>query len=117
MNFRINVDKIITIIVTILIVGYLSIITVRQIDFSKFKNLKEKYINEIEKSAILDYVENHDNFYYKIDNAVYCITKEELRNSGEISYEVLDSMNSSIIEVKYEDGSFIIDFNDNCIEK
>lgn len=119
MNFRvnvdkINVDKIITVLVTIAILIYVIIIVIKQVNFNDFKF---NYMEEIVNVSIANYIENNENYYYKIEGSIYCITKEELRNSGKINYEVLDNMTGSVIEAKYENGYFDLKYNDNCIEK
>ena len=122
MNFRmsaikINFDKILTFFVAIALVAYIVILMLKEFDFSSIKDNIKNITGQISVSQVYDYVENHPEYYYKIEDSVYCISKEELRNSNEVSEKVLNNIPTDIIEVEYKDNVFNIKFNDDCIER
>ena len=113
---KINGDKLLTIVVAITIITYLIISGIRQFDFSEFKSIFKNVNSALEFNQIYEYVNNHPNYYYRIEESTYCITKEELIESKEIDSKVTDKMQSNMVEVTYIDGDFHIKYNDECIE-
>ncbi len=113
----IDFDKLLKIIVVIAISAYLLIGVIKNFDLGKMG----KTINNIKKSFamsdIYNYLDEHDNYYYKIENAVYCLSREQLLNSGEISQEFIDNMPNEYIEARYLSGNFELEYKDVCIER
>lgn len=113
----INFDKLLKFVVAIVIIVYLAVGVIKNFDLSQFG---EK-INDIKKSLsmadIYNYLDVHENYYYKIENAVYCLSKEQLLNSGEISKEFIDNMPNEYIEARYLSGNFELEYKDVCIER
>ncbi len=122
MNFhmnaiKINVDKILTVIVALLIITYIIIMMTKEFDFSSIKKGIKAITNQISMTEVYNYLESHSDYYYKIDGSVYCITKEELINSNEISQKFINSMQGNILEVEYKENIFNVKYNENCIER
>ena len=119
MNFRtlvnkVDFDKLLVIVVTIGILLYLLVSLFKTFNLNENINKLKELTNELSMSEIYDYLDKHDNYYYKIENAVYCITKEDLLESGEISSNFLGSMKGTI-EATYKSNSFTLKYNDDCI--
>ncbi|MBR1377301.1 MAG: hypothetical protein IJ565_05800 [Bacilli bacterium] len=122
MNFRTHVNNIdfemvLKILVTIIIVTYLIILGLGHFDVKNIIKQFSRFKGEIETYTIIEYLNNHSNYYYKIEGSTYCITKEDLVNSGEIPDNVINDMRDDIIEVNYQNGEFILKYNNECIEK
>lgn len=121
MNFRIlakiNFDKLLSIIVIVLILIYLGIGLIKQVNISQIKKGISLFRKEISLAEVYDYISNHSNYYYEIEDSIYCITKDELKSSNEISQTFIDNMQGDIIEAKYENNMFTLSYNDNCIPR
>lgn|SRR5574344_653191 len=113
---KIDINKLLYIVVTIAIVGYIIIYALKTFDFKSYfnsvKNISSTYYIQIVKN----YVSDHKDYYYPIEGATYCITKQELQNSKELTTEELSYINDSIIEVDYNQG-YNISYNNSCTEK
>ena len=118
MNFHIpaiNYDKVLKISVTIIIAIYLIISLVKNVDFSKFGEGVNTIKDGIKLVDIYNYLDESDNYYYKIEGAVYCISKDELVESGKIGQTFIDNMPNNYIEAKYINGQFEVEYKDICI--
>lgn len=121
MNFRMNAtkingDKLLTIVVALVIIIYIAIMMLKEFDFSDIKNVFSNVSSELSISEVVDYVDNHPNYYYKIDGAAYCISKEELINSNEISDKFIEKMQTSFVKVEYINNNFTFMLTDLCEE-
>nr|MBP3258779.1 hypothetical protein [Bacilli bacterium] len=122
MNFRMNVtkinpDRILTFLVAVIIIVYVIIMMFKEFDFSDVKSSISGITKQISMTEVYDYIDNHPEYYYKIEGAVYCINKDILINSNEISKKFIDSMQGNTIEAQYSDNVFTLKYNDNCIER
>ena len=122
MNFRMNVikingDKLLTIAVALVIVVYIIIMMFKEFDFSRISNSIKDINKQISMTEIYDYLDNHSEYYYKIEGSVYCINKDTLINSNEISNKFIDSMQGNVIEAEYSNNMFNLKYNENCIER
>ena len=113
----INIDKIITVLVTIVIIGYLVIFIIRSIDFTKIKKTVSQINEELYFNDIRNYLNSRDDYYYQIEGSVYCITSEEINKLDDISNSFKENIGNHTIEAKYINGNFNIIINDECIEK
>ena len=122
MNFHMNAisfdtDKILKIAVTLGIITYLIVAISKSLNIDEtvktINNIKDK----IETISIAEYIDKHEEYYYKIEGSVYCITKQELIDSNEISESVIDKMEGNILEAKYLNGEYVFDYNPYCMEK
>lgn len=114
---KINPDKLLTFLVAVIIIIYIFIMMFKEFDFSKIKDEIRGVGAQMSMTEIYDYLDNHSEYYYKIEGAVYCIDKATLINSNEISNKFIDNMQGNVIEAEYIDGAYNIKFNDNCIER
>ena len=114
---KINIDKILTFVVALLIIIYIIIMMMKEFDFSSIKKSIKAINNQISMTEVYDYLESHSDYYYKINGSIYCITKEELIASNEISQKFINSMQGNILEVEYKENIFNIRYNENCIER
>lgn len=112
-----DTNKLLYVIVTCLIVIYLGVGVTRNFDFSKVKDLFNTYLKEFSVADIYKYLDNHKDYYYEIEDSVYCITKEELIASGEISDKFINNMPGNIIEATYKNKTFNIEYNESCVER
>ncbi len=110
---QINIDKIIKIIVTIIFIIYIIVLFVEQFDLSEIKSIVSNLNEDLIKENIIIYLNNHDDYYYKINGARYCINKEVLKN--ELEEDVINNIPTDIVEVIYT-NKFEIYYNDECIE-
>ncbi len=122
MNFHMNVtkldaDKIIKILAAVIIIGYIIFKMATEFDFSKVKGAFSNINREISMAEIIDYLENHSDYYYKIDGEVYCISKEELINSNELSDKFISRMTTNYLEAEYNSDSYTIKFVNECVER
>lgn len=121
MNFHMNVtkfdgDKIIKILAALLIVGYIIFRMTAEFDFSKVKGIFSNINSEMSVAEVIDYLENHSDYYYKIDGEKYCISKEELINSNELSDKFISRMTTNYLEVEYNNG-YTVKFVNECEER
>lgn len=114
---KINIDKLIYILIAIIIIIYLLVGMFNTFDFKKYNNIFKDVANNYYIDLVKTYVINHKDYYYPINNATYCITKEELQNSGEFKDNELDNIKNTLIEVDYINGNYTVSYNDNCVEK
>ena len=111
----IDFDKVLKIAVAIIIIVYLIIGLIKNVDLSRVSDGFNIFKDGIKMNEIYNYLEEHDNYYYKIEGSIYCISKEELKSTGEISESFIESMPNNYIEAKYINGQFDINFSDLCI--
>lgn len=122
MNFHMNaisfdVDKILKIAVTLGIITYIVVLGIKSMNVSDAVNTINDIKGKIETLSIATYIDNHEEYYYKIEGSTYCITKQELIDSKEISESAIEKMESDIIEATYHNGEFTLKYNPYCIEK
>ena len=79
---KIDADKVITVVIAIIIIVYIIVRMFMEFDFSSVKDNIKKFSSQVSMTELYDYVENHPEYYYKIDDSVYCISKDELINSN-----------------------------------
>lgn len=114
---KINYDKLLIFFVTLIIIGYLVVLTLKTFNFNDLKETVSSFNSLLINDTIIEYLNNHDNYYYKIEGSIYCITIDELKNSNEIPDNIIKNLEGNMIEATYQDKSFTIKYNDNCIEK
>ena len=112
-----DADKILKIAVTLAVITYIIITGLKSLDVGKTVDTINDIKGKIDTISIAQYIDNHSEYYYKIEGSVYCITKQELIDSNEISSSVIDKMEGNIIEAKYLNGEFVLDYNPYCVEK
>ena len=77
---------------------------------------------EILYSNTSSYVSDNANDFPKVEGNTFCITLETLAQKGYLSNNVYDAINSNeipltnMVEVKYEEGKFNYNLNNECIE-
>ena len=77
---------------------------------------------EILYSNTSSYVSDNANDFPKVEGNTFCITLETLAQNGYLSNNVYDAINSNeipltnMVEVKYEEGKFNYNLNNECIE-
>ena len=121
MNFHMNVtklngEKIITVLVALLIIGYILFKMATEFDFSKVKGIFSSINSEISTAEVVDYLEEHSDYYYKINGEVYCVSKQELIDSNEISDKFINRMTTNYLEVEYINDGYTIKFVNECVE-
>ncbi len=122
MNFHMNAinfdsDKILKIAVTLGIITYLLITGLKSLNIDKTAEAINNIKDRIDTLSIAEYIDEHSEYYYKIEGSVYCITKQDLIDSNEISESVIEKMEGNIIEAKYINGEFVLEYNPYCEEK
>ncbi len=122
MNFHMNAinfdsDKILKIAVTLGIITYLLITGLKNLNIDKTAEAINNIKDRIDTLSIAEYIDEHSEYYYKIEGSVYCITKQDLIDSNEISESVIEKMEGNIIEAKYINGEFVLEYNPYCEEK
>ena len=122
MNFRTNVisfdsDKVLKIAVTLGIITYLLITGLKNLNIDQTAKTINNIKDRIDTLSIAEYIDKHSEYYYKIEGSVYCITKQELIDSNELSESVIEKMEGNIIEAKYINGEFVLEYNPYCEEK
>ena len=108
-----NIDKIIKVIVTILLVGYVIYLFIVEFDSSKLKQTITTATEEFVYYQIIDYVKGKQDYYYPINGSTYCINKADLVDT--LDSKVINNIPTNIIEINYNDG-YMVRYNDNCIE-
>ena len=112
-----DADKILKIAVTLGIIAYLVVVGIKCLNVDETVKTINNIKDRLETISIAEYVDKHEEYYYKIEGSVYCITKQELIDSNEISESVIDKMEGNILEARYLNGEFVFDYNPYCIEK
>ena len=110
---KISFDKLIYIIITIAIIVYLMIALLNNFDFKKGIDKIKELTNELSMSEVYNYLEANSDYYYKIDGATYCLTKDELKLS--LSDKFINNMEEDIIEAIYKDNTFALKYNKDCV--
>jgi hypothetical protein len=110
-------DKILKIAVTLGIITYLLITGLKSLNIDKTAEAINNIKDRIDTLSIAEYIDEHSEYYYKIEGSVYCITKQDLIDSNEISESVIEKMEGNIIEAKYINGEFVLEYNPYCEEK
>ena len=110
-------NKLLYAVVATIIVIYLGVGVARNFDFSKAKELFKSYFQDLSMADMYNYLDNHKDYYYEIEGSTYCITKEELTSSGEISDKFITNMKEDVIEATYQDNAFVLKYNENCVER
>lgn len=113
-----NFDKLLTIIVVIVILGYLAISVYPTVieDIDESKKVITELNDNFKQNIVIEYMESKPNYYFKYEGAVYCIPiktlieDEVITESGK--YNVDD-----IIEAKYTNNAYYFMINNECIEK
>lgn len=112
-----DADKILKIAVTLGIITYLLVLGLKSMNVSDTVNTINDIKGKIDTFSIATYIDNHEEYYYKIEGSTYCITKQELIDSKEVSESVIAKMESDIIEATYLNGEFVLKYNPYCTEK
>ena len=112
-----DVNKILKIAVTLGIITYIVVLGIKSMNVSDAVNTINDIKGKFETLSIATYIDNHEEYYYKIEGSTYCITKQELIDSKEISESAIEKMESDIIEATYHNGEFTLKYNPYCIEK
>lgn|SRR5574344_307846 len=114
-----KVDKILTIVVSIVILVFLAIQlypsvvgTTASIE-EDMEDVKGNYYGNI----ITNYLNSKPDYYFKIEGAIYCIPVRTLIDEGKIKESNVPGHIDSIIEAEYIGGKYVYEYNDDCIEK
>ena len=108
-----KIMKILTVIIAMTIIGYLIVSLIINFDFSDFKKIIGDVKTELSIAPLIEYLDNHEDYYYKINGAEYCISKEELISSSEISTKFTDSMEKDYILATYQNG-YTFSYVESC---
>ncbi len=110
-------DKILKIAVTLGIITYILVTGLKSLNVSEAAKQIDDIKSKIDTLSIAEYIDSHSEYYYKIEGSVYCITKQELIDSHELSESVIEKMEGNVIEAKYLNGEFVLTYNPYCIEE
>ena len=113
-----NFDKVLTIIITIVIVGYVLFLSLPDIVgyIYEAKDVVEN-ISALKNEYILNtYLDSKPSYYFKYEGATYCISVKSLVAEGYLNGEKIEDIDE-IIEAYYSGTSYSFRYNKNCVEK